>query len=98
MPVAILKKVPVAGQKSARGNSKIAQNARAMAKLHVANLKKVPVHPQKMPVANYEGKFATGIKKCHGEKKNTVTLTVRSIHKIIHIIKVFTNILMGFKI
>ena len=39
------------------------------AKLHVANLKKVPVHPQKMPVANYEGKFATGIKKCHGEKK-----------------------------
>ena len=69
MPVAILKKVPVAGQKSARGNSKIAQNARAMAKLHVANLKKVPVHPQKMPVANYEGKFATGMKKCHGKKK-----------------------------
>ena len=41
-----------------------------MAKLHVANLKKVPVHPQKMPVANYEGKFATGMKKCNGKKKH----------------------------
>ena len=73
--MAILKKVPVAGQKCTWQFSKIAQNARAMAKLHVANLKKVPVHPQKMPVANYEGKFATGMKKCHGEKKTLTVLT-----------------------
>ena len=74
--MAILKKVPVAGQKCAWQYSKIAQNARAMAKLHVANLKKVPVYPQKMPVANYEGKFATGMKKCHGKKKHWSKVTI----------------------
>ena len=68
--MAILKKMPVVGKKYAWQYSKIVQNARARAKLHVANLKKVPVHPQKMPVANYEGKFATGMKKCHGKKKH----------------------------
>ena len=40
---------------------------RNLAKVHVEILKKVSLHSQKMPVANYERRFATSIQK----KKNT---------------------------
>ena len=78
VPVEILKKVPVAGQKCAWQYSKIAENARVRTKLgNIARSKfeKSARAPPKYARGNYEGKFAKGMKKCHGGK-NTVILPI----------------------
>ena len=74
VPVAILKKVPVAGQKCAWQYSKIAQNARARTKLGKIARGKFE-KSARAPTKNARGKLWTEV--CHGhdkvprEKKNT---------------------------